>query len=165
MDVMSANKRSSTLTVMMSRSLRIAMIFAPALFLLILTAGGQPITQANGTIPQELLFPGAPLNMADENLPGALNVYSPLVVECWERGCRPCELMGPKIYQMASDFKGKIVFAKVCIDDNPLTMIKYGIERTPTLLIFNNSTLVYKHVGNYPIDDLKHIILTVLHMR
>ena len=117
------------------------------------------------SLSRELLFPGAPLTMTDANLPGALNVYSPLVVDCWERGCRPCELLDPKINQMAADFKGRIVFAKVCIDDNPETMIKYGVERTPTLLIFNNSNMVYKHVGNYPIDDLKHIILTVLHMR
>lgn len=123
--------------------------------------------QANetATIPRELLSPGGPLTMTDANLPGALKVYSPLVVDCWERGCRPCELIDPKINQMAADFKGKIVFAKVCIDDNPATMIKYGVKRTPTLLIFNNSTLVYRHVGNYPIDDLKNIILTVLHMR
>jgi len=117
------------------------------------------------SLSRELLFPGAPLTMTDANLPGALNVYSPLVVDCWERGCRPCELLDPKINQMAADFKGRIVFAKVCIDDNPETMIKYGVERTPTLLIFNNSNMVYKHVGNFPIDDLKHIILTVLHMR
>ena len=44
-------------------------------------------------------------------------------------------------------------------------MSKYGVSRTPTLLVFKNGTLVYKQVGNYPQEELEHIILTVLHMR
>ncbi len=67
--------------------------------------------------------------------------------------------------QMARDFKGKIVFGKLCTDFNPVTTGRYAISRTPTLLIFRNGTLIYKHVGNYPREELENIILTVLHMR
>jgi thioredoxin 1 len=112
-----------------------------------------------------LMFPDAPVDVYDRSLDDALKIYSPFVLDCWELGCRPCKLIDPKINQIAEDFKGRIVFGKLCIDYNPVTMSKYGVSRTPTLLIFNNSTLVYKHFGNYPKEELKHIILTVLHMR
>jgi len=112
-----------------------------------------------------LIFPDAPVDVYDRRLDDALKIYSPFVLDCWELGCRPCKLIDPKINQIAEDFGGRIVFGKLCIDYNPITMNKYGVSRTPTLLIFNNSTLVYKHVGNYPKEELKHIILTVLHMR
>ena len=112
-----------------------------------------------------LVFPESPVAMDDRNLDGALKIYSPFVLDCWELGCRPCQLIDPKINQMAEDLKGRIVFGKLCIDYNPITMSKYGVSRTPTLLAFSNGTLVYKHVGNYPKEELEKIILTVLHMR
>ena len=94
-----------------------------------------------------------------------LKLYSPLVVDAWEIGCRPCELIDPTINEMAKDLRGRVAFGKLCIDQNPLTKNKYDISRTPTLLIFKNSTLVFKNVGNYPKEKLEEIILTVLRMR
>lgn len=111
------------------------------------------------------VFPESSVVVDDESLDEALKIYSPFVLDCWETGCRPCDLIDPKINQMAEDFKGRIIFGKLCIDYNPITTSKYGVSRTPTLLVFNNGSLVYKHVGNYPQEDLEHIILTVLHMR
>jgi len=123
---------------------------------------GQMNVNASGP---KLAFPEASAALDDRSLDGALKIYSPFVLDCWEIGCRPCDLIDPKINQMAEDFKGKIVFGKLCIDYNPITVSKYGVSRTPTLLVFKNATLVYKHVGNYPKEELEHIILTVLHMR
>jgi len=150
------------------RALMITMILGLASAPITVAAEGQSISQGNAGgnsfYSQGLSFPASPISVSDENLEEALRVYSPLVVECWEEGCRPCELMDPKVDQMAEDFKGRIVFAKLCIDENPETMAKYKVSRTPTLLIFNGSTLVYKHVGNYPVDDLEQVILDALHM-
>ena len=123
-----------------------------------------PEEQINASGPVRV-FPESPVVVNDDSLDEALKIYSLFVLDCWEIGCRPCQLIEPKIYQMAEDFKGRIVFGKLCIDRNPITMSKYGVSRTPTLLVFENGTLVYKQVGNYPQEELEHIILTVLHMR
>jgi thioredoxin 1 len=120
-------------------------------------------TDINATRPT-LVFPETSVIVDDRSLDGALKIYSPFVLECWEIGCRPCELIDPKINQIAENFKGRIVFGKLCIDYSPITMSKYGVSRTPTLLIFKNGTLVHKHVGNNPKEELEHTILTALHM-
>lgn len=122
------------------------------------------LIQANATTPMHI-FPEAPVTVNDDSLDGSLKVYSPFVLDCWELGCRPCKIMSPKIDQLASEYKGRIAFGKLCIDYNPLTVSRYQVSRTPTLLIFNNSTLVYKHVGDYPKEEIENIILSVLHMR
>jgi thioredoxin 1 len=125
-----------------------------------------PEGQMNGNASRQVLvFPESLVVVNDDCLDEALKIYSPFVLDCWEIGCRPCQLIEPKINQMAEDFKGRIVFGKLCIDRNPITMRKYGVSRTPTLLVFENGTLVYKQVGNYPQEELEHTILTVLHMR
>lgn len=138
------------------------------LFMLLLNGGDG---QAGPGVPVDrnssvgLIFPDAPVELFDKSLDGALKIYSPLVVDCWELGCWPCQKMDTTINQMASDFRGEIVFGKLCTDFNPVTTGSYAISRTPTLLIFSNGTLIYKHVGNYPIEDLEKIILSALHMR
>ena len=111
------------------------------------------------------MFPEIPIEVNDKNLDSMLKLYSPFVVDCWEIGCRPCELIDPTINEMAKDLKGRIAFGKLCIDQNAVTKNKYEISRTPTLLIFRNGTLVFKNVGNYPKQKLEEIILTVLRMR
>jgi thioredoxin 1 len=110
-------------------------------------------------------FPEIPFEVDDKNMDSMLKLYSPFVVDCWEIGCRPCELIDPTINEMAKDLKGRVVFGKLCIDQNAATKNKYGVSRTPTLLIFKNDTLVFKNVGNYPKQKLEEIILTVLRMR
>jgi thioredoxin 1 len=139
-------------------------------FLLLLAVLGQaqpgPQVQTDiNTSASQLIFPGGPVDLDDRSLDGALKIYSPLVLDCWEVGCRPCQKIDPIINQMAKDFRGKIVFGKLCTDVNPITLAKYGVSRTPTLLIFENGTMVYKHVGYYPREELEHIILTVLQLR
>jgi len=140
-----------------------------AIVFMLLVTGGQ--SQLNPDVGDDLnssvrlIFPDTPIELFDTTLDSALKIHSPLVVDCWELGCWPCQKMETTIDQMASDFKGRIVFGKLCTDFNPVTTGKYKVSRTPTLLIFNNGTLIYKHVGNYPREELEHIILTALHMR
>jgi thiol-disulfide isomerase/thioredoxin len=107
-------------------------------------------------------FPDVPVDVNDKNLDSMRMLYSPFVVDFWEIGCRPCKSVDPTINEMALDFKGQIVFGKLCIDRNVASKKKYGISRTPTLLIFKEGTLVYRHVGNYPKQKLEEIILAAL---
>ena len=109
-------------------------------------------------------FPDVPIEVNDKNFDSMLRFYSPFVVDFWEIGCRPCKSIDPTINEMALDFKGQIVFGKLCIDRNAASKKKYGISSTPTLLIFKDGTLVYRHVGNYPKQKLEKIIQTALNM-
>ena len=150
-------------------SMKIFSLSGIAILCLLLMTGGEsqpgPEVLADPNSSRDLIFPDAPIELFDTSLDGALKIYSPLVVDCWELGCWPCQKMDTTLNQMASDFRGKIVFGKLCTDFNPVTTGSYGISRTPTLLIFSNGTLIYKHVGNYPREELENIILSALHMR
>jgi len=110
-------------------------------------------------------FPEMPIIVNDSTIERELDEYSPLVLDCWERGCRPCDLISPTIDQMARDLKGKIVFGKLCIDDSLAFKERYRIKRTPTLLVFVNGTLIYRHIGNYPQTILERLILPRLGMK
>jgi hypothetical protein len=38
-----------------------------------------------------LVFPETPVTVDDGTIDGALKIYSPFVLDCWELGCRPCQ--------------------------------------------------------------------------
>jgi thioredoxin len=117
---------------------------------------------ANNTYKPETEYPDVPIEVNDKNFDSMLRLYSPFVVDFWKIGCRPCKSIDPTINEMALDFKGQIVFGKLCTDRNSNSKKKYGISNTPTLLIFKDGSLVYRHVGNYPKQKLEEIILTAL---
>ena len=117
---------------------------------------------ASGTYKPETDLPDVPIEVNDKNIESMINRYSPLIVDFWEIGCRPCKSIDPTINEMALDFKGQIVFGKLCIDRNAASKKMYGISNTPTLLIFKNGTLVYRRVGNYPKQKLEEIVLRAL---
>ena len=59
---------------------------------------GQTDTNTSGLAP---VFPESPVFLDDVCLDGALKIYSPFVLECWELGCRPCRLIDEKIDRTA----------------------------------------------------------------
>ncbi len=111
----------------------------------------------NSTAP-EGKYPDAPVNVDDYTIDSALKAYSPFVLECWKEGCRPCQLIRPKIDEMAKELQGQVVFGRIDITQNGITQERYQVSRSPTLLLFRNGSLIYKHVGNYPKDVLKAMI-------
>jgi thioredoxin 1 len=108
--------------------------------------------------------PFFPLIINDSNLDSTLKHYKNVVLECWKYDCVPCELISPTINEMANDMRGKVVFGKLSIAENPITVGKYDVTRGPTLLIFNKGTLIYKHVGNYPKQTLEDMIIDKLRL-
>lgn len=107
-------------------------------------------------------FPDVPLVITDSTLGSALDKYSPLVLDCWENGCRPCQLIDRKIDKMAADLKGQVVFGKLNINQNAKTTTRYKIFNYPTILIFKNGSMIYRHIGNIPKDELQNLILNKL---
>jgi thioredoxin 1 len=107
-------------------------------------------------------FPDKPLAVDDNNIDSLIKRYPLLVVDCWTPDCRPCQQISPTIDQMASDFKGKIVFGKLNIWYNFGTRKKYNVFHYPMLLMFKNGALVDKHLGNYPKEELESVIMNRL---
>jgi thioredoxin 1 len=79
----------------------------------------------------------------------------PVLVDFWAEWCGPCRMIAPSLEQLAQEFTGRAVVAKLNIDQNPRTPQKFGIMSIPTLYIFKNGRVVDKIVGAQPLPALR----------
>ncbi|WP_069471525.1 thioredoxin TrxA [Candidatus Marithrix sp. Canyon 246] len=71
----------------------------------------------------------------------------PVLVDYWADWCSPCKQIAPILDDVASEYVGKVKIAKLNIDDNPKTPVKYGVRGIPTLILFKNGELEATKVG------------------
>ena len=62
----------------------------------------------------------------------------PVLVEFWAPWCVYCRRIAPALDKVAQQYAGKIMVAKVNIDDEPLLAAREQIEVIPTLIINQN---------------------------
>ena len=95
-------------------------------------------------------LPGKPIVVTDATLEKDSGQYPILILDCWAEWCGPCRMIGPIIEELAGEMKGKVVFGKLNVDENPQTANKYKISAIPTLMVFKDGKLIDKLVGAYP---------------
>jgi thioredoxin 1 len=107
-------------------------------------------------------WPNAPVHITDTDMDKVVKKYETIVVDCWAPWCGPCRMVGPIIDELAKEMQGKIVFAKLNVDENQRTSMKYKIMSIPTLLVFKKGNLVDRFVGALPKEMLKQKINSYL---
>ena len=93
-------------------------------------------------------------NITDETFPKFIESNPVAVVDCWASWCFPCRVLGPIIEGLSKEVSD-VAFAKLNVDENRLTPVKYGIMSIPTLLYFKNGKLVDKTIGTLPKDAIR----------
>jgi thioredoxin 1 len=73
-----------------------------------------------------------------------------VMVDFWAPWCGPCRMIAPVIEELAEEYEGKAVIAKVNTDEAPEVAGQFGIRSIPTILFFKNGELVDQMIGAAP---------------
>jgi len=76
-----------------------------------------------------------------------LKADKPVLVDFWASWCGPCLAIAPAIQELAADYDGKVMVAKMDVDKNPATPGRYGIRAIPTLIVFKDGQVVEQITG------------------
>ena len=84
-----------------------------------------------------------------------LDSDTPVLVDFWAEWCGPCKMIGPSLEEISDELAGKVVIAKLNIDDHPDAPSKYGVRGIPTMILFKNGEIAETKVGAAPKSALK----------
>ena len=104
-----------------------------------------------------------PNAVTDSNFDAAvLRASEPVLVDFWAEWCGPCRMIGPFLEDRATDMAGKLTVAKVNIDENPQTPMKYGVRGIPTMILFKDGQVAATKIGALPKSKLYEWVESVL---
>lgn len=97
-----------------------------------------------------------PILVTDRNFADAV-IASPLPVllDCWANWCSYCAALTPILDDLARNHAGRLIVAKLNVDQNPVTASRYNVMSLPTLLFFRDGRLVDTAAGALPRHEIE----------
>lgn len=71
----------------------------------------------------------------------------PVIVDFWAPWCGPCKMVAPALENIAKDYDGKLLVAKVNTDENQEWASRYGVQGIPTMLFISGGKVIHRQVG------------------
>ena len=104
-----------------------------------------------------------PLNVNDSAFEKAvLQSTVPVIVDFWAPWCGPCRMVAPVLVKLAKEYAGKLLVAKVNVDENQQWAGKYGVHSIPTMLFVVDGKIVHSQIGALPENLLRSTLDQVL---
>ena len=89
-----------------------------------------------------------PIHVTDDDFDAVVLQSEKLtVVDLWAEWCGPCHMLAPTIEDLAEEYDGRVIVAKLDIDHNPKTPSGYGVMGIPTVLFIKDGQEVDRIVG------------------
>jgi thioredoxin len=78
-----------------------------------------------------------------------------VLINFYAEWCAPCKKMGPYIQKMQKDLSEKVSIIRLDADKNKTLITALKISELPTLLLYENKEIKWKHTGFISEEDLK----------
>lgn len=103
------------------------------------------------------------LTFTDDNFDTeVLQSSQPVLVDFWAPWCGPCQMVGPIIDELATEYAGRAKVGKVDVDQAVGVASRFGVQSIPTVMVFQGGQSVQALIGARRKGDYKTALDGVL---
>src|SRR3954452_2043828 len=103
-----------------------------------------------------LMASDAILEITDSNFDQmVLKSDQPVMIDFWATWCGPCRALAPIVDELAETYKDRVKVAKMDVDRNSATPMRYGVRGIPTLLVIKGGEVKEQIVGYVPKETIQ----------
>lgn len=92
----------------------------------------------------------------EEEFKNNLNGDGVILLEFFAKWCGPCQLLGPILEQISSEFELNVY--KLNVDKYQAVAKTYGVHSIPTVCVFKDGKYIDKFIGSKPLHEIKAIL-------
>ena len=96
------------------------------------------------------------IGMCSQEYAELLNTDKKVLIDFYAEWCAPCKKMTPYLLKMQKEMADKVVIIRLNADENQnLNKRNENLTNLPTLLLYENKEIKWKHSGFISEEDLK----------
>ena len=80
------------------------------------------------------------------------------MVDSWAPWCGPCQMLGPVMEDLAAQYEGRALVAKVNVDEEPELARRFGVMNIPTVVFLKQGREFDRKIGAFPPAVFKEVL-------
>ncbi len=90
------------------------------------------------------------------------SMTTPVVIDLWAPWCGPCKTLGPILEKVVNETNGKVVLAKINVDENPQASAAFRVQSIPAVYAMKGGQIVDGFMGAQPEQAIREFVEKLL---